>query len=309
MADSVAYFSTPQDGVISAMTGSADRQLRDEPRFDVSHASSFRRPGLGERLAAAVGQCIPPGLTRRALRRVFYAVWRCLATASVVRLPHGETVRLRPEHRHQTWNPAEYEAFRARVKSGDVVLDVGANIGAYSLLFGQWVGPDGKVFAFEPSPGAAEALEDHIAMNRLAGIVMPVRAAVAETAGGTAGFSTHSSIGLHRLSGPADQADLQVPVETLDAFCRCRGLRPACIKIDVEGAELSVLRGGRETLARVGRGLEVFVEFHPSIWSAIGIGRADLERELAAQGLQPEPLKPGEPVWTMEGVCVRLRRS
>jgi hypothetical protein len=100
---------------------------------------------------------------------------------------------------------------------------------------------------------------------------------------------------------------IDVPVETLDHFCAVRQLRPDIIKIDVEGAELDVLRGGRETLARPG--VVVFVEFHPAVWATSGIGRADIEHELARHGLIAEAIDPAFDVWNTEGVTVRLRQQ
>ena len=50
-----------------------------------------------------------------------------------------------PAFRHITWNPDEYTAFRASVRAGDVVLEAGANVGAYTMLFAQWAGPAGRV--------------------------------------------------------------------------------------------------------------------------------------------------------------------
>ena len=67
-------------------------------------------------------------------------------------LPGGERIRALPEHRYLSWNPQEYAAFKRAVSPGMVALDIGANVGAYSMLLGQWVGPAGRVFAFEPAP-------------------------------------------------------------------------------------------------------------------------------------------------------------
>ena len=70
----------------------------------------------------------------------------------VCTLPGGERIRLLPSLRQVTWNTDEYDAFRRDVRPGDVVFDVGANLGAYTMLFAQWVGPAGGCFAFEPAP-------------------------------------------------------------------------------------------------------------------------------------------------------------
>ena len=69
-------------------------------------------------------------------------------------LPGGEVVLVSPAFRHVTWNRDEYKAFRAAVRPGDVVLEAGSNVGAYTMLFARWAGADGRVFAFEPDPMA-----------------------------------------------------------------------------------------------------------------------------------------------------------
>ncbi len=77
-----------------------------------------------------------------------------------------------------TWNRDEYNAFRGAVRTGDVVLEAGANVGAYTMLFAQWAGASGRVFAFEPDPVAYAGLQKHIALNGMIDRVTPVAAAV-----------------------------------------------------------------------------------------------------------------------------------
>ena len=102
--------------------------------------------------AAAADVAAPP-----ALRRAFEAVLDRLPGDHLVSvLPEGERVRLSAKYRHVSWNPVEYRAFRAVVRRGATVLDVGANVGAYTLMFAAWVGEQGRVFAFEPAPEAAQ---------------------------------------------------------------------------------------------------------------------------------------------------------
>jgi len=223
-------------------------------------------------------------------------------------LPHGEIVRALPKHRHLSWNPTEYEAFRASITEGATVLDVGANVGQYSMLFGQWVGPVGAVFSFEPVPAIFEGLVRHIAMNGLESIVTAVPCAVGAevtdaplVVAGTGGESRLAT--LHE----ADAATLTVPVTTIDAFCRERHITPAFIKIDVEGFELAVLRGARETIRRNGSALALFVEMHPSVWPVLGMSKADILAELEAQSLRIEPIDRTKDVWDVEGLSVRLR--
>jgi FkbM family methyltransferase len=223
------------------------------------------------------------------------------------RLPGGERVKLSARYRHLSWNPQEYAAFREVVRPGAVVFDVGANVGAYALVFAEWVGPRGRVYAFEPAPDAREGLLTHLRLNHLDDRV-EVSDAAMSSAVGRAAFGLHPSGGASSLQiDSVDRARvIEVPAETLDHFCASRGVQPDVIKIDVEGAELDVLRGGRETLTRPG--IQVFVEFHPAVWASIGIGRADIDAELARHGFSAEGIDPAFDPWNTEGMTVRLGR-
>src|SRR4249920_1572284 len=205
-----------------------------------------------------------------------------------------------------TWNPDEYEAFRSVVRPGTIALDVGANVGSYAVLLGQWAGPDGKVFAFEPAPAVHAGLVEHIALNQLKDIVHPVAAAVGDT-DGLAAFLAASTAGEGRLASSSERSSGSVRVVTIDAFCRAHAINPDFIKIDVEGWELSALRGARETIRRNRGSLALFVEMHPSLWPLIGVTKDEMLAELAAQSLRIAPLRHTGNVWSIEGECVRLR--
>jgi FkbM family methyltransferase len=146
----------------------------------------------------------------------------------------------------------------------------------------------------------------HVDLNDLAAVVRAVPTAIGDREG-SAGFLVARTAGEGRLAGETERhrAALRVPVTTIDAFCARERLDPRFIKIDVEGAELAVLRGARETIRRAGRRLALFVEWQPSVWPALGVGRADIEAELARQGLDLQPLADGDP-WAVEGIAVRL---
>ena len=223
-------------------------------------------------------------------------------------LPGGERVRLSARCRQLSWNPEEYEAFRKVVRPGSTVLDVGANVGAYTLLFAQWAGPAGRVIAFEPAPASVAGLRRQLKLNGLENRVEVVQAAVAGTVG-AASFDCDGASGANALAtSPGDaRSVITVSTTTIDAFCGERGIRPDVIKIDVEGAELDVLRGARRTLDAPS--IDVFVEFHPSAWVSRGITAASMRTELAAQGFVAEPLHPSIDIWNTEGISVRLRRG
>ena len=246
---------------------------------------------------------------RRWGRRAYHAAWMLQTGGRGLSctLPSGELIRVLPEHRYLSWNPIEYAAFRGAVRPGTVALDVGANVGAYSLLLGQWVGASGRVYAFEPSPAAFRGLVRHIALNARDGVVKPVAAAVADL-DGVSDLLVADTAGESRLAiGVERGRTVSVPTVSVDSFCARENLQPSFIKIDVEGAELAVLRGARETIRRGGDGLALFVELHPSIWTLAGTSRADFESELGRQGLRVEPLTSDDP-WSVEGMVVRLVR-
>jgi len=259
----------------------------------------------GERLRS-----IPLGARLRGWgRAAYHAAW-LLQTGGrglSCTLPSGELIRVLPEHRYLAWNPIEYAAFRAAVTAGIVALDVGANVGAYAVLLGQWVGTSGRVYAFEPSRAAFSGLLRHVSLNAQDRVVRAVEAAVADF-DGDANLIVADTAGESRLAGPLEAAaTTSVATTTIDAFCRREGIQPSFVKIDVEGAELAVLRGARETIRQRAGELALFVELHPSIWRLIGVTRADFEAELDRQRLAMEPLAGGDP-WTVEGMVVRLVR-
>lgn len=145
-----------------------------------------------------------------------------------------------------TVEPEVEKAFLDRLKPGDVVYDVGANIGWFSLLAARRVGPRGAVIAFEPSLANAFYVRRNAATNGF-GNVTAVPAAVASE-DGWARFSESSSLEGHLSS----DGGAVVPVLSLDAWQEAGGHRPPdLLKIDVEGAEAAVLRGMEALLRKV----------------------------------------------------------
>jgi FkbM family methyltransferase len=274
-------------------------------------ANNFRKATLAERMARVLpaGAALAP--VRRVLKPLFERWLSRSATALESRLPGGEVVRAAPAYRHITWNAEEYAAFRGAVQAGDVVLEAGSNVGAYTMLFAQWAGPAGHVFAFEPDPHAFHGLQTHIALNGLNERVTAVQAAVADRDGGTLRFAMFGSSGISRLAGnhaAPGTTICEVQTTTIDRFCTTHALAPTVLKIDVEGAELAVLRGARATIAAAGARLRLFVEMHPQLWAELGISGDDLAAECDAQGLVAEHLDgSGDDLWSTEGVCLRLR--
>jgi FkbM family methyltransferase len=138
------------------------------------------------------------------------------------------------------------------VKSGDVVFDIGANIGAHTLGLARSVGPAGRVFAFEPASFAFAKLKDNLALNpELEARTHPRQILLAAEPSGLAQQQIYASWPLtennsvHPKHRGRLSATLGASVDTLDHFVACEGIdRVNLIKMDVDGEELQVLRGG-----------------------------------------------------------------
>ncbi|HEX4872498.1 MAG TPA: FkbM family methyltransferase [Nevskiaceae bacterium] len=145
-----------------------------------------------------------------------------------------------------TYGADEVQTFLDLIRPGDVVYDVGAHVGYYTVMAADRVGPAGQVAAFEPLPLNLKFLRTHLRRNRVRNVeVVP---ACVGRAAGQARFDPGPGTGRGRLAG---QGGLAVEVVALDALVASGRLRPpTLIKMDVEGAEAEALEGAREILRR-----------------------------------------------------------
>lgn len=150
------------------------------------------------------------------------------------------------------YEPEETAVMDLLAEGAQQILDVGANIGWYSVRFATR-NPRARVHAFEPMPVSYSYLQRNISANALGSNVTPYNYGLSET-GGSFEFYIAPTGGTNAsLLNVADAADARKVVGltlTLDQWCANLGVKPDFIKCDVEGAELLVFRGGRETLAR-----------------------------------------------------------
>ena len=191
-----------------------------------------------------------------------------------------------------TYEQTFYEEFVRRIGPGMHVLDIGAHVGIFTLAAAKRVGANGRVYAFEPTPATADVLERHVAMNGWQDRVESVRAVVSDADGVVPFFTYRKSMAasLNReilevmapehLETPAERID--VPSVTLDSFCRSHEIKPAVIKMDVEGAELLVLRGAREVLLK--HRPSILCEIHPPQIKKVGGSLEELHTYLDTVG-------------------------
>jgi FkbM family methyltransferase len=145
------------------------------------------------------------------------------------------------------WVESELDLLGPWLAPGDVVIDAGANVGNHTVFFAGRVGPDGRVYAFEPQRRVFQMLCANLALNGVTN-VEAVQAAVGTGLGEVAipdvDYTAPGNFGGVRLACGAGR---QVPVRSLDSLglARC-----AAIKIDVEGMELDVIDGASDLIAR-----------------------------------------------------------
>jgi FkbM family methyltransferase len=146
------------------------------------------------------------------------------------------------------YSPEEARMFHLLLRPGDVVLEVGANIGAHTLSLARAVGPAGRVYAIEPQRPLFQILCANLALNDLHNV--HVRQQGLGAAPDTLWVSTPGHAAPANFGGISLQRHGQEPVDVV-TIDQLELDRLDLIKIDVEGMEEAVLRGGIETIRRL----------------------------------------------------------
>jgi FkbM family methyltransferase len=150
-----------------------------------------------------------------------------------------------------TWESEVIKVIATIVEPGMAVMDIGAHIGYYSLLFAKQVGPAGRVFAFEPLAENFALLQKNVKLNNLKNVQLLSQAVFSRRTRITINVPDEQ---LHPGSGSLYNArgvrQYDVDAISVDDFCEESGIRPHILKMDVEGAENDVLIGAEKTVAR-----------------------------------------------------------
>jgi FkbM family methyltransferase len=172
---------------------------------------------------------------------------------------YGVNVRMHPDEMYsrlylfQEYEPANTEIYKALVREGDIVFDVGANFGWFTAILGHEVGKTGKVYCFEPVPSIAAMTLDTIRMNALEEVAVLNNFGLG-SAGGSFTVYTFKGLPLGHATatdlGRSDAVPHTCKISTLDTFMAESQLDHIdFMKIDVEGHELEVFKGGSQTLS------------------------------------------------------------
>lgn len=202
------------------------------------------------RLSKAVYRRVGSRRVREALFRVFQmAVSRRRVVQRVdgivFDLDLGEVIDL--SLYLEQFEPEVVQAIAAHMKPGWVVADIGANVGAHTLRIARQVGPDGRVFAFEPTAFAFRKLVRNVGLNQFANVV-PLQLALDEADRGSIRIDFRAS---WRWNGESRSEPTMVEAVRLDSWVADGQIGALhAIKLDVDGHEFAVLSGAKETLAR-----------------------------------------------------------
>jgi FkbM family methyltransferase len=207
-----------------------------------------------------------------------YLAWSA-GPSGLLHTVNDEAFRIDPRVRHhmpELYEPQAWRYLKAHARPGQCALNIGAHMGIYALALARWTSPAGRVCAFEPNPATRAVLATHVALNN-AGDSVEILADALSDRPDDAMFFVTGEEGYSRLNAQnplvSTSTRLAVRTTSIDAFCAARGVVPDWIVMDVEGHELAVLDGARETI-RCGRGrLRLLVEMHPGIWPVAGGSR------------------------------------
>lgn len=238
-----------------------------------------------------------PALTRRVLElsangaipRGIFEHW---VSQQIIRDVLDDTIRLRwrslefdvplsSYDNYRDFEPETVQAFERLLKPGMVVADIGANIGYTAALAAQLVGPAGRVYACEPSPRTLRVLRRNMSANGLTNVT--IHPYIVGDADGMRRFHlTEAALTDSIAAGSWSPTVSTIEVEERRLDNLLAG--PVhFVKIDVEGAEIAVLRGMQRLLAQP-QEITLIVEWNPITMKAVGHAPMELPQALAAAG-------------------------
>jgi FkbM family methyltransferase len=207
-----------------------------------------------------------------------------------------------------TYEQPVQDAIASNLLPGDVFYDIGANIGFLSLVAARRVTVDGRVYAFEPLPRNAAAIAYNAKLNGFHMIEVFPEAVGASTGRNELLLAHHIGGAALASAGPPPDMRGQIEVDVVrldDAIARRDLLPPSLVKIDVEGAEIDVLRGMTGTLRT--HWPTVIYEIDDATREGLDRKASDIAAFMTAAGYDLTPLPASYPneAWHVEHVLAR----
>ncbi len=172
--------------------------------------------------------------------------------------------------------------FQKEVRIGMTVVDIGANIGYYTIIAGDLVGPKGKVFCFEPDSESVEILRKNIEVNKFKNVEC-INKALSNKEGSIGFFSSIKNRADNRIYDPGDgRIYTEVETTTLDSNIP-KDIKIDLIKMDIQGAEALAISGMEESIKRIGK-TTLITEFWPDSVRKIGKSPEEFLEKLISLG-------------------------
>jgi FkbM family methyltransferase len=188
------------------------------------------------------------------------------------------------------WEPFETELMVRRLRLGDCVIDIGANIGYYTIVAAAIVGSRGRVYAFEPEPANAALLTENARLNGLGNVYLEQRA-VGDRTGAARLYLSVDNRGDHRMyisDVPEEVSRESIDISCIDlaSFLESNQIVPTFIKIDAQGMEARILSGMRGFLSGAGQHFTMFIELWPYGLAGAGSTVTDVVDVIEMLGMQ-----------------------
>jgi FkbM family methyltransferase len=179
------------------------------------------------------------------------------------------------------------------VDEGDVVIDLGANIGYYTLNLSRFVGKGGKVFAFEPADENFRLLTKNVVENSCDNVIC-IKKAVSEKTGVIKLYICGEHSGDHRIYDSKDsRPSVEIDSTTIDDFMDEVGVVPDFIKMDIQGSEYLAMKGLAGVIKK-NPNVVILSEFDPFLLNKSGASIEDFVGILRLYGLRAFHLDGGE---------------
>ena len=207
------------------------------------------------------------------------------------------------------YEPLETRLVEQEIEKSDIVLDIGANIGYYTLIFAKLVGEEGKVFAFEPEPDNFALLSRNVEINGYRNVTL-VQKAVSSITGKTRLYLPKDNRADCRIYNSHDnRKSIEVETIRLDDYFKNYHGRIDFIKMDIQGAEAGAIQGMTSLLQRA-KNLDILTEFWPGGLKRFGIEPQEYLDLLLKHGFKlyqiSEQREKREPVNIPQLLCILL---
>ncbi|MFK8051170.1 MAG: FkbM family methyltransferase [Halioglobus sp.] len=199
------------------------------------------------------------------------------------------------------WEPYETSLILNLLGPGQVFVDVGANIGYFSIVAANLVGRSGQVVAFEPDPANYSLLKASIALNGFEDRTLAVEAGLSDSDSNGQLYLSTENFGDHQIYSAEEERDsLPITLHNGANFLRSRIERLDLLKVDTQGSEFAVIEGLMPLLRELSCPPQIMIELTPYSLREAGASGRQLILLLDRLGL---------PFWIIDHVEHRLVRS